>query len=108
MIIPEIGDYEVRRSLIRHSLEASLELLDCLPRHFEYLPVTTEMWCLAAKLWAEARKGGYSTASDFDLDADVILAAQSLSLSQPVVVATTNIRHLSRFVPAEEWQKITP
>jgi hypothetical protein len=39
----------------------------------------------------------------------MVLAAQALTLGEPdVVVATTNIGHLSRFVPAELWQDITP
>jgi hypothetical protein len=43
------------------------------------------------------------------LDADVVLAAQALTLgAAPVVIATSNVGHLSRFVPAELWQNITP
>jgi hypothetical protein len=39
----------------------------------------------------------------------VILAAQSITLgAHAVVVATTNIGHLARFVPAELWQNIAP
>jgi hypothetical protein len=43
------------------------------------------------------------------IDADVILAAQALTIGVPqVVVATTNVGHLSRFVSAELWQNISP
>lgn len=60
-------------------------------------------------LWALARQQGKPTAGDKTISADVILAAQSLTLgASPVVVATTNIGHLSRFVPAELWQNISP
>jgi len=39
----------------------------------------------------------------------MILAGQALTLGTPdVVVATTNIGHLSRFVPAELWQNVAP
>jgi hypothetical protein len=62
----------------------------------------------AAELWAQARQGGYPTAPDPALDGDVILAAQALSLGVPVVVATANVAHLSRFVPADVWQNIAP
>jgi len=43
------------------------------------------------------------------LDVDVILAAQALNFGGPAlhfVVATGNVGHLSRFVPAAEWQNI--
>jgi hypothetical protein len=39
----------------------------------------------------------------------MILAAQALTLGAPAVdIATSNVGHLSRFVPAELWQNITP
>ena len=38
----------------------------------------------------------------------MILAAQAATLGFPdVVIATTNVGHLSRFVRAELWQQIT-
>jgi len=41
------------------------------------------------------------------VDGDVILAAQATTLGvADVVVATTNVGHLSRFVAAEIWQQI--
>jgi hypothetical protein len=71
--------------------------------------LTTTAMRRAAELWAQARQHGYPTAANTDLDADVILAAQCLTLSAPgVLVATTNIGHLSRFVPADLWQNISP
>ena len=63
---------------------------------------------MAAKLWAQARNAGQPTASDLAIDADVILAAQALGLNIPVVVATGNPGHLTRFVPAELWSNIIP
>ncbi len=63
----------------------------------------------AAELWAQARQSGRQTAADPALDGDVILAAQALTLGLPqVVIATTNVGHLGRFVPAELWQNIIP
>ena len=63
---------------------------------------------MAADLWAQARNIGQPTAPDPAIDADVILAAQAISLNTPVVVATGNPGHLNRFVPAELWANITP
>jgi hypothetical protein len=39
----------------------------------------------------------------------VILAAEALTFGSPdIVIATTNVGHLGRFVPAELWQNISP
>jgi predicted nucleic acid-binding protein len=108
VILPEIADYEVRRELIRiNSLQALINL-DQQIKQLEYLPLTTAVMRRAAEMWAQARNVGQPTAPDHALDADVILAAQALLLGVPVIVATDNPAHLSRFVPAELWQNITP
>ena len=73
----------------------------------EYLAITTSAMRQAATFWAEARQQGRPTAADPALDGDVILAAQAATLGRvDVIVATTNARHLSRFVPAELWSDI--
>lgn len=108
VIIPEITDYEIRRELIRRNNIVALTNLDGYGHRLEYLPICTAAIRLAASLWAQARNAGQPTAPDHALDADVILAAQSLSLNSPVVVATSNLRHLSRFVAAELWSNIVP
>jgi predicted nucleic acid-binding protein len=109
VLIPEITDYEVRRELLRAGLATSVTFLDLLARQVEYLPLSTAAMRKAAELWALARRQGRPTAADPALDGDVILAAQALTLSAPqVIVATSNVRHLSRFVPAGLWQNITP
>lgn len=65
---------------------------------------------MAAQLWAGARRRGRPTADAAALDADVILAAQAQLLAeelrQPVIVVTTNARHLAQFVDARRWQEI--
>jgi hypothetical protein len=86
----------------------ALVMLNTLPGQVQYLPLTTAIMQRAAELWAAARNTGQATAPDHALDADVILAAQALSLSVPVIVATDNPAHLSRYVPADLWQNITP
>ena len=63
----------------------------------------------AAELSALARQQGQPTAGDNTINADMILAAQALTLGAPaVVVATTNVGHLTRFVSAELWQNVHP
>ena len=109
VLLPEIGDYEVRRELLRLQAHAALRRLDALHHETVYLPLTTPVMRRAADLWAQLRQAGTPTADPQALDGDVILAAQALSVPQPgdtLVVATTNVGHLSRLVPAARWQDI--
>jgi predicted nucleic acid-binding protein len=108
VVVPEIADYEVRRELIRIQSHVALANLDAIGAQLDYLPLTTDAMRLAAELWAQARIAGQPTAPDPALDGDVILAAQALRLNLPVVVATGNPAHLTRFVPAELWSNIAP
>ncbi|MBD2176239.1 PIN domain-containing protein [Pseudanabaena sp. FACHB-1998] len=107
--IPEIADYELRRELIRANKLKGLQRLDRLKNEIIYLPITTSVMIYAAKLWAEVRQSGQATADPKSLDGDVILAAQALLQVQQgyeVIVATTNVKHISRFVDARLWTDI--
>ena len=111
--VTEIADYEVRRELIRARKAAGLARLEALVgmAGVTYVPVSTASMRLAAEFWARARQGGRPTADPHALDCDVILAAQTELLrrqGEDAVVATTNLRHLSLFVPAAEWWTIRP
>jgi predicted nucleic acid-binding protein len=109
IILPEIADYEVRRELLRANRARGLARLDALADRLEYLPISTAAMRQAALFWAQARQLGQPTAPDHALDSDVILAAQAATLgASEVVVATTNVGHLSRFVTADLWQNIAP
>lgn len=107
--LPEIVNYEVRRELIRADKQKGLQRLNELQSVLIYLPITTEVILLASQFWADVRKAGKPTADSQSLDGDVILAAQAkiqeLTENQ-VIVATTNVKHLSLFVDAREWQNI--
>ncbi|MGH9840333.1 MAG: type II toxin-antitoxin system VapC family toxin [Blastocatellia bacterium] len=108
VIVPEIVDYELRRELLRVNKKRGLSNLDNLIQRLEYLPLTTIAMRQAALFWAQARQQGQPTAGDNTIDGDVILAAQAVTLgASGFVIATTNVRHLSRFVPADLWQNIT-
>jgi predicted nucleic acid-binding protein len=107
ILVPEIADYEIRRELLRGGKLRGLRRLDTITTTLEYLPITTLAMRTAADLWAQARRAGQPTAGDDALDGDVIVAAQALSLGVPdIVVATTNVGHLTRFVPAKLWEDI--
>jgi hypothetical protein len=63
----------------------------------------------AAEFWATARSRGRPTAKDEALDGDAILAGQAATLdigADELVIATTNLKHLSRFTSAEIWTNI--
>ena len=106
--MPEISDYEVRRELLRINSLSGIMRLDRLPETIEYLPITTAAMRLAAEFWAQGRQSGQPTADPKELDGDVILAAQAVLLGVPdLVVATTNVGHLSRYVAAKRWQDVS-
>jgi predicted nucleic acid-binding protein len=113
VVVSEVSDFEVRRELIRAGQSAGIARLDAFntARADRYLPITTQAMRLAAELWAKTRNMGVPTADARALDADVILAAQALSAGLPhveIVVASVNVRHISRIVPSEEWRNIVP
>jgi predicted nucleic acid-binding protein len=110
VIVPEIADYEMRRELLRAKRSKGVKRLNDLKSRIGYLTITTDAMLRAAEFWAQARQMGYPTADDKALDADVILAGQAKALADAnddAVIATTNVGHLSRFVPAQRWKDIT-
>jgi len=108
VILPEIADYEIRRDFILRNAMLAQANLNAYSSQLEYLPLTTATMQHAAELWAQVRRVGKPTAADHALDGDVILAAQALSLGVPIIVATGNPAHLSRFVPTDDWRNIPP
>lgn len=111
--VPEITDYELRRELILNGFKRSIVNLDQLKIALGYIPLSTEIMMSAAMLWAQARKLGRKTAHDWALDGDIILCAQTIALQHAhpddsVIVATTNVGHLARFVTAHLWRNISP
>ena len=65
----------------------------------------------AAEVWAEARSQGIPTASDKNIDGDIIITAQWRLLKEEypgreVIIATTNLKHLQRFTDADTWRNI--
>ena len=108
--IPEITDYEVRRELLLAGRIKSIERLNSLKAELGYVTLTMDAMLLAAEFWAQVRKQGRPTADSKALDGDVILAAQAALLTQAdhdVTIATTNVKRLSLFADAREWQTVT-
>jgi predicted nucleic acid-binding protein len=113
IIVPAIVYYELKRELLRAGKSFSISRLDAFTSRTpgRYLPHSDEAVRLAAELWAKARQQGKPTADAKDLDVDVILAAQTLSFGPPledVVIATSNAKHLSQFISAQNWGDIVP
>ncbi len=115
VLTSHICDYEVRRNLILESLRKpninSVASLDEIKNLITFLPISNKVMIEAANLWAQARIQAIPTADDKSLDADIIICAQYKILEQEypgryIVIATTNVKHLSRFTEAKKWQEI--
>lgn len=107
VIVPEITNYEVRPEPLRANKMRGLARVDALERLVEYFPLTTSAMRQAALFWVQAHQQGQPTADDKALDGDVIRAAPAMTLGgTKVVIATTNVGHLSRFAPAALWPDI--
>ncbi len=114
-LVPAMADYEVRRELVRLGRTAGIRALDEWNgvTANRYLALTDSALKSAADLWAQVRNQGLVTADPKELDCDASIAAQTLEYQQrqglsdaEIVVATTNVGHLSRFVRAELWSDI--
>lgn len=110
VLVPEITDYELRHELLQAKKVQGIRRLDQFKATGAYIPLTTAAMLQAALFWAQARQQGQPTASSTALDGDVILAGQAVILAQQtaetVIVATTNVIHLARFVDARQWHTI--
>jgi predicted nucleic acid-binding protein len=111
VIVPAIVYYELKRELLRAEKTFSVARLESFVAGApgRYLPLSDEALRLAAQLWAKSRRQGRPTADVKDIDVDVILAAQALSFGPApadVIIATSNAKHLSWFITAQNWNEI--
>ena len=109
VVLPEIVDYELRRSFLLEiarghaTFRRSLQRLNQLRATLAFLPLSSDAMLKAADLWAQARRIGKPTADLKELDGDVILAAQTFQVNGAVV--TDNPGHLGIFVPTLNWRE---
>ena len=115
IVSSDICDYEVRRgTLLKNELnlrEQAINNLDDLYNLIDLLPVSQIILRKSAQLWAETRRLGLPTADVENIDVDVIIGATCQLLEQEypgqrLVAATTNVKHLSRFIQALNWTEI--
>jgi predicted nucleic acid-binding protein len=111
-IVPAIAYFEVCRELERLNSTSGIARLDAFCRAVpeRYLVFTDDALRLGCKLWAQARHAGTPTADPKELDCDVLIAAQALTMGVPasdLIIATTNVGHLSQFAAADLWPNIT-
>jgi predicted nucleic acid-binding protein len=110
VLVPAIVYYEIKRELLRANKAIGIARLDAFVNADpdRCVPLTDDALRLAAELWAQSRRSGRPTADSTALDIDVLLAAQALRKGSSPIVATTNPKHLSQFVPALHWVNISP
>ena len=115
VVSSDICDYEVRRSLLLETTKKmnynSVNNLNELREMIDFLKLETEVMFSASQVWLEARQKGRKTADDSRLDVDTIIIAHWRLLREEypgryIVIATTNVKHLSEFTEALKWENI--
>jgi hypothetical protein len=116
VVTSELCVYEIERGLflsaIKSGTDYGIKRLEEFREVFEFLPITPELLRESAKLWADAQSRSLGTSNPKNIDVDIILCAQWKMLQNQnpgryVVVATENIRDISRFANADRWGNIT-
>ncbi len=110
VVVPAIVYYEIKRELLRANKTIGIARLDAFVNAApdRYVPLTDDALRFAAELWAQSRRAGRPTADATALDIGVLLAAQALRIGGAPVIAPTNQKHLSQFIPARHWSDIEP
>ena len=118
VVTSTLCEYEFRRGLLEPSNKSTelapglIELDELAEREIlEFIDVSRKDSILAAQMWVDAQAKGLATSDKKKIDIDVIISAQCLilqqdSLGQKVIMATTNVKHISRYCEAANWQDI--
>jgi hypothetical protein len=108
VVIPGIADYELRRELQRMGNHESIRALDELGGVLRFLPLDKASMEKACEYWAHARNNHQATSSDTALDGDMILCGLvRVAFGDDHLIATTNVKHISLYANAMDWQEIT-
>jgi predicted nucleic acid-binding protein len=116
-VISAVADYELRRGYMyalgrRNDARQSLSQLDELCGLWEVQQISPRNLRDAAAMWADARRKGTPTASDRDVDWDILIAAQAKELAERttgvrVVVVTSNAKHFEvHGADAKDWHEL--
>lgn len=116
-VISAVADYELRRGYIYalgqgNDARQSLAQLDDLCGLWEVQQISPRNLRDAAAIWADARRNGTPTASERDVDWDILIAAQAKEMAEQskgvrVVVVTSNATHLKvHGADAKDWHEI--
>lgn len=104
IMVSAISLYELHRGLTSAGATESMEQLQLLREHLQWLPVTSEATQRAAELWSEiGERGGLS-------DAELVIAAQALLEGAVLVTADRAIKAAGPRLGLDvrEWAQIEP
>lgn len=116
ILTSQICKYEVKRSLLlcqeqKPSQVSGIQKLAELENLIDFIDVKPPDIETACQLWVQSIVEGIQVAPMMDVNFDIIICAQfkRLELENPgreIVIATTNLRHLQRFVKADLWENL--
>ena len=98
--VAAITDYELRRELVLQGYTKGINNLNKFRQRELIIPIDNESLIAATELWAEIRKIGQATADNKNIDCDVIMVAQALTLRkqfQEIIILTIDVKDLIRF-----------
>ena len=103
ILICPIVFYEVARGLYHKNAQRQLAAFEKLVEGSVWCEFSSETWDAGAQLWANCKQQGIRTGkSEKDIDADVLIAAQTHQ--QKAILVTNNTKHFQHFnIPCEDW-----
>lgn len=115
ILTSQVCKYEVKRSLLlnqkRNLQLAGINKLTELENLIDFISITEEDIEIACKLWVKSIIQGIQVAPEKDINFDIMICTQweRLKKENPgreIIIATDNLRHLTRFAQAQSWQNL--